>query len=130
MLKNIHAIGLASLLTVTGAPTDQDRPPRCTAEGHVCMWEDAGYRSDTYVNVNAKAETGWHNIDEWDGDNEISSVINNSTCTIKLYSGDTPKESDHVWTVKPMDYISNLKHLKDASGTDANDDVESYEITC
>ncbi|WP_344885523.1 peptidase inhibitor family I36 protein [Allokutzneria multivorans] len=103
-------------------------PPSKCQEGHVCMWEDSLWEGTRYVFQ--KAVPGRYGIDDWDGDKEISSVINNSNCTIVLFSQDDPDTSYRWWQIAPMDFYSNLKNLKDGDGYDANDRAQSFEIVC
>jgi hypothetical protein len=57
-------------------------------ENYVCMWEDPAWSGSEYVHQYATSN-GSFNIDGWDGDNEISSIINESkTHCIKLYDND------------------------------------------
>jgi Peptidase inhibitor family I36 len=58
---------------------------RCP-DNHVCMYEDSDFGGGLYVNV--AYDGGKHEIDWWNGDNEISSVINNTGSSIKVYAGD------------------------------------------
>lgn len=56
------------------------------ASGYVCMWEDPNYNGEKYVSQ--PGDVGSYEIDGWDGDNEISSVINRTGKCIRLYDND------------------------------------------
>ncbi|GAA4035058.1 hypothetical protein GCM10022247_70610 [Allokutzneria multivorans] len=102
------------------------------------MWEDADHKGSRYVHQ--KAVTGFYDIDNWDGDNEISSVINNSACSLTMYSNDTRETSFLKWTVRSEQDIPNLQDvalpylptdlLTGHPKRNANDEAESFTITC
>lgn len=56
------------------------------ADGSVCMWEDPSYTGEKYVDQ--PGNVGSYDIDWWDGDNEITSVINNTGKCVRLYDND------------------------------------------
>jgi len=86
----VAALAAAGALVV--APTTAAQAaPRCS---WVCMWEDPNYRGSKYVDT--PVETGGVDIDWWNGDNEISSVINNSQYCVVLWSNDTAFEGRHL----------------------------------
>ncbi|MCP3803620.1 peptidase inhibitor family I36 protein [Allokutzneria sp. A3M-2-11 16] len=127
MLKSIHVLGSAALLTFTGATPAVAAAVDC-AQDHVCMWEDPTWSGSRYVHQ--VGVTGDYGIGGWNGDNEISSVVNYSACTITLYNNDSPGSSTRQWTIRRKSEIRNLKTLKDRDGVNANDDAESYRISC
>lgn len=55
--------------------------------GRVCMWEDPDFSGSRYVNVSPTVYRTYE-IDWWNGDNEISSVVNNSRYAVRLIDGD------------------------------------------
>ncbi|MFB9903395.1 peptidase inhibitor family I36 protein [Allokutzneria oryzae] len=129
MPRTVFTLGVAGALAVGGAlftaPT-ADAASSCP-DKHVCMWEDSGYTGSRYVKQ--KAANGTYDIDGFNGDNEISSLKNRTSCTLTLYSADDPKASAFKWTVAPGKSISNLKNLKDSKGNHANDGVQSYKLS-
>ncbi|MGQ0776052.1 MAG: peptidase inhibitor family I36 protein [Pseudonocardiales bacterium] len=86
--------------------------------GAVCMWEDAEYSGSLYVNQ--PADVGKYQIDGWDGDNEISSVVNNSNKCVRLYDNDN--WTGDSYTVEKNGARGNLAH----NGFD--NQAESYRI--
>ena len=57
--------------------------------GRFYGWEDANYGGDRWIDVGQGECSGDRcEIDGWDGDNEISSVSNDSTCKVRLYAND------------------------------------------
>lgn len=63
--------------------------------GYVCMWEDANHKGSKYVNWKPTNGSQKFQIDWWDGDNEISSVYNNSPWTVTLYADDYDYEGSN-----------------------------------
>ncbi|GAB1694786.1 peptidase inhibitor family I36 protein [Krasilnikovia sp. M28-CT-15] len=54
---------------------------------YICMWEDPAWSGSEYIKV--RAVPGSYGIDGWDGDNEISSIINESRkYCVTLYNND------------------------------------------
>lgn len=98
---------LAALTVVTGgagpAAADDARCPN----DHVCMYEDPQMGGSLYVNQRYVGN-GRFEIDGWDGDNEISSVINNTNASIKIYSNDGWGGNWHC--VGPKGTRSNLEN--------------------
>jgi hypothetical protein len=56
------------------------------SSGSVCMWEDPGYNGSKYVDQ--PGHVGSYQIDGWDGDNEISAVMNKTGRCVRLYDND------------------------------------------
>ncbi|SDM89367.1 peptidase inhibitor family I36 protein [Allokutzneria albata] len=83
----------------------------------ICMWEDANYVGDRYVDEPMIA--GCREIPGWNGDNEISSVWNRSGRLIYLYSEDNCQGRAYA--------VGSGAEL--ASLSDFNDDAESYLVT-
>ncbi|GAB3248417.1 peptidase inhibitor family I36 protein [Kineosporia babensis] len=80
---------LAGVAMVTAAGPASADDARCPAN-RVCMYEDPNFTGSLYVNQKYKSG-GKFEIDWWDGDNEISSVINNTGGSVKLYANDGQK---------------------------------------
>jgi hypothetical protein len=56
---------------------------------YVCMYEDNSYRGSQYVRyLEDTRPSNKFDIDGWDGDNEISSVHNNTDYWVVLYDND------------------------------------------
>ncbi|MGI5163652.1 peptidase inhibitor family I36 protein [Spirillospora sp. CA-253888] len=86
---SLAATGGLALLVCGLAAVPADAAARAAAScpsGYVCMWEDPYYGGDLYVQQSAI--NGRHEIDGWNGDNEISSVINNTGKCVVLYAND------------------------------------------
>jgi hypothetical protein len=87
-------IALVAGLALTGgsaqAEVTEAAEPRAgtCASGYVCGWEDDGYGGDKWMNWNPSGVGDEYEIDGWDGDNEITSVINNSGHGIRFYDQD------------------------------------------
>src|SRR4051812_23368489 len=76
-------IGLAIMSAFTFCGPARPATAADCADGHLCMWEDPGYSGSQYVDQ--PGNPGRYDIDWWNGDNEISSVINKTGKCIKLY---------------------------------------------
>ncbi|MFJ3231986.1 peptidase inhibitor family I36 protein [Streptomyces sp. NPDC086787] len=86
--------------------------------GRICMYEDASYTGSKYVNWKPTGTNQKYQIDGWDGDNEITSLINNTSYNIRIYDNDD--YSGYSICVKPHVDITNLKY-----GWVFNDEAES-----
>lgn len=86
--------------------------------GRMCMYEDANYTGSKYVNWKPTGTNQKYQIDGWDGDNEISSLINNTAYKIRVYDNDD--YSGYSICVLPHTDINNLKN-----GWVFNDEAES-----
>lgn len=75
----------AAALPLFGIAIPASAAGSCNA-GSVCMWEDPGYNGEKYVDQPGRS--GSYEIDGWDGDNEISSVINKTGKCVRLYDND------------------------------------------
>lgn len=58
----------------------------CYAAGQVCMWEDPGAQGSNYVAHSATV--GSYEIGGFNGDNEISSIVNATGYCVTLYDND------------------------------------------
>jgi hypothetical protein len=96
-------LAAATAMVMTAVPASAHHN-RC---GHdrVCMFEDPNYDGSLYVNQPYRSN-GKFEIDWWEGDNEISSVINNTNASIRIYSNDGQGGAWHC--VGPQATRSNL----------------------
>ena len=81
----VIGVGIMSAFTFCG-PAGPAKAAGTCADGSVCMWEDPGYNGSKYVDQPGNA--GNYQIDWWNGDNEISSVINRTGKCVRLYDND------------------------------------------
>lgn len=81
LLALLATLGICATVATTTASAGT-----CSA-GRVCMWEDPNFSGSRYVNV-LPSVNRYYEIDWWNGDNEISSVVNNSYYAVKLSDGD------------------------------------------
>lgn len=88
--------------------------------GYICMWEDPDRGGSKYIHHNPATNYSV-DIDGWDGDNEISSVWNRTSCTITLYDNDN--FTGDSLRVPPQTYRENLE----LSGFD--NQAESFTAT-
>lgn len=72
----------ASVLAPTSALADSSDCP----SNYVCMWEDSTFHGSMYVRQ--ADDIASYDIDGWDGDNEISSVFNNTIYCVRLFEND------------------------------------------
>ncbi|MEK8171852.1 peptidase inhibitor family I36 protein [Streptomyces sp. M19] len=121
------ALGFAATTAVVALGTVPAHAQESTAveaqaldcgSGRVCMYEDANYTGSKYVNWKPTGTNKKYQIDGWDGDNEISSLINNSGYNVRVYDNDD--YSGYSICVKPHTSINNLKN-----GWVFNDEAES-----
>jgi len=86
--------------------------------GRMCMYEDSNYTGSKYVNWKPTGTNQKYQIDGWNGDNEITSLINNTGYNIRIYDNDD--YSGYSICVAPHKSITNLKN-----GWVFNDEAES-----
>lgn len=92
------------------------------AAGNVRMWEDPGYTGEQYVDTTPANCSDGCDIDGWDGDNEISSVRNETNCIVRLYADDNLGG-------RSVDLAANTAYTNlELQGFD--NDAESYEFVC
>ncbi|MDA0564192.1 peptidase inhibitor family I36 protein [Streptomonospora sp. S1-112] len=88
----LGAAGLIAAVSVIPAPSAfaaTASAPAAAAPGEVRMWEDPDYTGSLYVQTTpGQCPAEGCDIDGWDGDNEISSVINETNCTVRLWDLD------------------------------------------
>jgi hypothetical protein len=81
------ALSLATVVAIIGGSSQAHARSYCP-NGHVCMWEDANAQGDRYVDTAVGGVDWFYDIDGWNGDNEISSVENNSNRAIRVWTND------------------------------------------
>jgi hypothetical protein len=112
--------GSAQAETTTEAET---RAGGCS-NNYVCMWEDSNYSGDKWVNWRVGSVGTVYEVDGWDGDNEISSISNESGRTLKLYADDG---ATGAWICfGPETDVRNLSDL--GGGRSFNDQIESFKV--
>ncbi|HEY1095223.1 MAG TPA: peptidase inhibitor family I36 protein [Glycomyces sp.] len=77
----------AAVVSLSAAPAQAAGAPDCP-RGNICMWEDDAFKGDRWVNWKPDGGNDKYQIDGWDGDNEISSVWNDSNYAVILYDND------------------------------------------
>jgi hypothetical protein len=80
-----------------------------------CLWEDGGAQGTNYHH---QASINRWNIDGWDGDNEISSILNNTNYCAKLWDNDNWTGTSVV--IRPHSEKLNLGSF--------NDKAESWQL--
>jgi hypothetical protein len=109
---------MAALLI--GAFTAPAQAAGTCADDRVCMWEDPNYTGTLYVKYTNGTNVGnKFEIDGFDGDNEISSVINNTNLKVILYDND-----NYSGTTKCLNPDTKYKSL----GSYDNE-AESFKLT-
>ncbi|WP_270689198.1 peptidase inhibitor family I36 protein [Nocardiopsis endophytica] len=92
MSRKSIALGAAGLVLASGTAAAAGAPASAEAQaapGEVRMWEDPDYTGSLYVQTRpSQCPAEGCDIDGWDGDNEISSVINETGCTVRLWDLD------------------------------------------
>jgi hypothetical protein len=107
------SISAFAVLTPPAAQADSSDCPSY----YICMWEDPNYRGSMYVRQ--PANTGSYDIDGWDGDNEISSVINNSpSVCVRMYDND--RWTGTTYALGKSEWASSLGSF--------DNEAESYKI--
>jgi hypothetical protein len=87
---------------------------------YVCMWEDNDYEGDKWVNYREGTSPGDRvEIDGWDGDNEISSVKNNTKLYVVMYADDEFR--GRIQCIAPE---SSSPNLRQSNGFD--NEAESF----
>jgi peptidase inhibitor family I36 len=114
-------VALGTVLTATALTAAATGPAQATASGScganfVCMWEDPGFNGTKYVDV--VGQTGFYDIDGWDGDNEISSVINRTGYYVRMYANDNA--TGFLSCVAPGQSIASLYFDNDAESFSLN----------
>ncbi|GAA3990809.1 hypothetical protein GCM10022247_07030 [Allokutzneria multivorans] len=113
-------IGISALLGAAPASATERGEPNCGLD-RICMWEDTEFDGTRYVDVAAAASDTCHEIDWWNGDNEISALYNHSrTLKVTLYANDGCTGAP--FTLNADSLISNLNNF----GFD--NEAESFKI--
>jgi hypothetical protein len=104
--------------------TDAAAEPRAggCASGYLCGWENSGYSGDKWLNWRVGAPGATHEIDWFNGDNEISSISNESNRMVRLYNNDGAE--GFYFCLGPGQDIRNLSDLGPGQ-PDYNDWIES-----
>lgn len=89
IFKALAVAGSVGALTLGMYTAPAQADAECP-EHYVCMWEDGNYTGSMYVYQpgNLPDHVGLYEIDWWDGDNEISSVKNNTGKCVRLFADD------------------------------------------
>jgi hypothetical protein len=113
----ITAVSAAVIVTGSTPLSAQADSSDCPNR-YVCMWEDPNYSGSMYVR---QASTpGSYNIGSWNGDNEISSVYNNSDNCVRLYDNDNYTGTSYYINIRTL--LPNLTQ----NGYD--NEAESFKI--
>ncbi|SDM32896.1 peptidase inhibitor family I36 protein [Allokutzneria albata] len=121
MSRTALALALATAAAVVLTPT-ANADLRCP-DDHVCMWEHENYSGTRYIFVNPPSGTTYYEIDWWHGDNEISSLLNFTNCTITLFDKDLDA-SGLSWDIPSKTWVPHLGRFG------ANDRAESFAARC
>jgi hypothetical protein len=113
----VIGIGVISAFAFCGPAGPANAAGTC-ASGSVCMWEDPDYSGSKYVDQ--PGTPGKYQIDWWNGDNEISSVINLTGRCVLLYDNDD-------WTGSSY-FIEKGGSRPNLEQNGYDNDAESYEI--
>ena len=90
--------------------------------GNVRMWEDPNFTGSQYVDATPANCPDGCDIDGWDGDNEISSVRNETACIVRLYADDN-------FGGRSVDLAANTNYSNlEQIGFD--NDAESFQFVC
>lgn len=96
------------------------------ADNHVCLWEDFNYGGSKYVDyTQGTRPNDFFEIDGWSGDNEISSVKNNTDLVLVLWDND-----GYSGTRACVNPNSSSSNLSTTHGFD--NEAESFQLrsTC
>jgi hypothetical protein len=117
-LRTIAAAAVAStVLLAVGVSSAQAKGlGDCYAAGQVCMWEDPGAQGSNYVAHSATV--GKYEIGGFNGDNEISSIVNATGYCVTLYDNDG-------WTGTSKTFQPHTELLNFGS---YDNEAESYKI--
>lgn len=102
--------------------------PRALCQaGNICLWEDPNYTGSLYVNEPATANREIE-INDWDGDNEISSAISNG-CRVVLWDGDLTAKGEGQGLTGGNEIGHEVPNLA-SYGSGWDNRTESLTITC
>lgn len=137
--KNFARVWTTALLAITAAliPMSSARAKESDCpDDYVCMWEDFDYQGDMWVKHKRPTDGDtWMDIDWWNGDNEISSFVNNTGCELTLNAGNLGYTDDKgrkvfVTTTRVADLRKYNWDLTPGEAITVNDDAQSYSIIC
>jgi hypothetical protein len=112
-LATTGAAILAATAFTAGTAAAEPIPEAGTCDqDHVCMWEDAGYGGDKWVNWQPSGTGQIFEIGGWNGDNEISSALNRTVHADDGAQGD-------AYCIHAYQPVQNFKEVG------FNDDAES-----
>jgi hypothetical protein len=120
-VSRLRAISVTALTATLLAmnPAQASASANDCPDDFVCMWEDSQYGGDMWV----RYERGTINLDKfeidgWDGDNEISSIVNNTDIYLIIFEDDN-------WNGANKCYNPNTSVPTMGSW---NDDAESFVL--
>ncbi len=114
----VAGVAVAMFGAINPATASETAP----AAGSVRMWEDPDYTGSQYVDATPANCPDGCDIDGWDGDNEISSVRNETACTVRLYADDN-------FGGRSVDLAANTSYSNlELIGFD--NDAESFQFVC
>ncbi|SFQ99890.1 hypothetical protein SAMN04488564_101952 [Lentzea waywayandensis] len=91
--------------------------------GRAFGWEDNNFSGDRYIDVGqGECSEDKCEIDGWNGDNEISSVNNDSTCKLRLFAND-------AWTGRFYD-LNKQTSNGNLSSVGFDNEAESLQFIC
>jgi hypothetical protein len=117
-------VATSAVVALSVAPAQAEEQAEVQADaslcsgGRVCMWEDSGYSGSKYANWAPTGTNQKFQLDGWDGDNEITSLINNTRYKIRVYDND-----DYSGESRCIDPGTSIKNL--SGEWDFNDQIES-----
>ncbi|MBE1489157.1 peptidase inhibitor family I36 protein [Plantactinospora soyae] len=124
MSKRVQRIGVVAAALIIQVPVGAiiaspafAGAAQCEANKQVCLYEDGGGGGDEYGRVRAAGE---YELGGWNGDNEISSVVNATGYCVTLFANDG--HTGRTLTIGPRSWEF---HLAD---WDFNDEAESYTL--
>jgi hypothetical protein len=128
-IATIAVIAAAILpLTVTPAMADLGDADKCPSD-YVCMWEDNNYNGSMYVKYRDGSKTGnKYDIGGFNGDNEISAVVNNTGWLLVMYDNDNYTGSRAC--VRPYSKSANLGSSFGYDNEAESFKLEDLRLTC
>jgi hypothetical protein len=124
MYRKRVAVILAGGLAVAGfgVISPANATENAPTAGNVRMWEDPNFTGSQYVDATPANCPDGCDIDGWDGDNEISSVRNETACIVRLYADDN-------FGGRSVDLAANTNYSNlEQIGFD--NDAESFQFVC
>ncbi|GAB2570250.1 peptidase inhibitor family I36 protein [Kribbella endophytica] len=124
MYRKRVAVILAGGLAVAGfgVISPANATENAPTAGNVRMWEDPDYTGSQYVTATPDNCPDGCDIDGWDGDNEISSVRNETACKIRLYADDN-------FGGRSVDLAANTNY-SNLEQVGFDNDAESFQFVC